>query len=232
MPVKSKQHENLSDNNIAKVIELLEAEQPITKKAACEILNISYNTPRLDKIIQEYKDKVAYTKKRRTENRGKPLADWEISELVEYRLQGYTVTEISKFLYRTSQSINDALVALGVPFRGNNPEERSKTLLLPKQCESDEFSPGQIVFSAVHHSLARVEAELTEEYQTKRKGFEFKDYEKDYGCKCYAIYILEETDSSDSFFPFVEKGGYSAYALAYDLGSLEHLKKYSKSLLK
>jgi len=54
--VKAKEHENLSEANIKKVIELLEAEKPITKKEACEVLNISYNTTRLSKIIEEFKE--------------------------------------------------------------------------------------------------------------------------------------------------------------------------------
>ena len=39
--VKVKEHENLSNLNIRPVISLLEAEIPITKKIACELLNIS-----------------------------------------------------------------------------------------------------------------------------------------------------------------------------------------------
>ena len=36
-----KSHENLTDTNIKNVIDLLESEKPITKKEACDILNIS-----------------------------------------------------------------------------------------------------------------------------------------------------------------------------------------------
>ena len=47
---KKKSYENLTDSNIKNVISLLEAEKPITKKEACDILNISYNTTRLNKL--------------------------------------------------------------------------------------------------------------------------------------------------------------------------------------
>ena len=53
--MRIKKHENLTKANIAKVIDLLEAEKPITKKEACSILNITYNTTRLGNIITEYK---------------------------------------------------------------------------------------------------------------------------------------------------------------------------------
>jgi hypothetical protein len=46
MAVRKKREEKLSEANINKVIELLAAEKPITKKEACEILHIAYNTTR------------------------------------------------------------------------------------------------------------------------------------------------------------------------------------------
>ena len=49
--VKKRSHEKLTDSNIQHVIGLLNAKSPITKKEACSILNISYNTTRLGTII-------------------------------------------------------------------------------------------------------------------------------------------------------------------------------------
>lgn len=53
--VKKQEHEKITDANIKRVIGLLEASPPITKKEACEILGMSYNTTRLTKIIEEWK---------------------------------------------------------------------------------------------------------------------------------------------------------------------------------
>ena len=47
---KAQEHEKLTEANISHVIKLLEAENPITKKEACDILNITYNTTRLISI--------------------------------------------------------------------------------------------------------------------------------------------------------------------------------------
>ncbi len=52
--VKAKSHEKLDSTNVQKVIDLLGGDEPITKKEACEILNIRYNTTRLQRIIGEY----------------------------------------------------------------------------------------------------------------------------------------------------------------------------------
>ena len=51
--VKAKAHEKLDGANVQKVINLLGTDEPITKKEACEILNIRYNTTRLQRIIEE-----------------------------------------------------------------------------------------------------------------------------------------------------------------------------------
>ena len=53
--VRQKKHEKQDEVTLNKVIGLLEAETPITKKEACEILNITYNTTRLNKIYQNIK---------------------------------------------------------------------------------------------------------------------------------------------------------------------------------
>ncbi len=61
--VRQKKHEKLDAANLDKVIALLESDSPITKKEACEILNITYNTTRLKRIIEETKCIGKYTKK-------------------------------------------------------------------------------------------------------------------------------------------------------------------------
>ena len=57
--VKKKAHENLTDESISKVISLLRQDSPITKKEACEILNIRYNTTRLQNIIDDFEQTLA-----------------------------------------------------------------------------------------------------------------------------------------------------------------------------
>ena len=57
--MRTKKHENLTQANISKVIEYLnpkDGSKPITKKEACSILNIAYNTTRLGNIIAEFEE--------------------------------------------------------------------------------------------------------------------------------------------------------------------------------
>ena len=54
--IRKKDGENLTNQNLEKVYKLLNQEKPITKVEACKLLNISYNTARLNKIISTYTD--------------------------------------------------------------------------------------------------------------------------------------------------------------------------------
>jgi hypothetical protein len=64
MAIKKRAYEKLDDNNIQRVIDALNSKEPITKKVACEMLNISYNTTRLSKIIASYHEEKAYRQRR------------------------------------------------------------------------------------------------------------------------------------------------------------------------
>jgi len=233
--VKKKEHENLSKENIKRVLSLLsptDGSKSISKKEACEMLNISYNTTRLDKIIEEFREREQYIAKRKASNRGKPASNTEIAEAVTSYLQGSSISVIAKSLYRSPAFIKNILDKVGVPERPSNKEGKLEYDYIPEECASENFKKGEIVWSARYHSVARIEEELTQEYQARHRGMGTTDYEKKYGTKCYSVYIMKEmhVDSSDSFFPRVESGGFHAYALAYDLGKLEHLKQYGVDL--
>ena len=73
--------------NIQKVISLLHPSssetKPITKKEACEILNIAYNTTRLQKIIDDFLERKEYTEKRKSQNRGRAATPDEIKTIAQ-----------------------------------------------------------------------------------------------------------------------------------------------------
>lgn len=232
--IKRKDYENLSPENLEKVLALMNPEgqeKPITKKEACEILNISYNTTRLNKILEDYLEQKEYTKIRKAKNRGKPASSQEIAEIAQEYLSGESIAEIAKGLYRSPSFVKSVIEKVGIPFRAANKEERRYTAYLPDNCTAEEFEPGEIVWSARHHRAAIVEHELSVDYQAERAGFSDVNYEKKYGSKCYAIYVLEDIDHDKEFWiQGIETGGYKAFSLAYDLGKLEHLKEYGVDL--
>ena len=213
--VKAKEHENLTHANIEKVISLLEAKPPITKKEACEILNISYNTARLTKIIEGYHEEVAEDARRRAANRGKPLADYEKQSIIESVLDGDSIAEISKRLYRSTASINKTIDEIGIPERSEN---YAKIALLPEQCVREVFEPGEMVWVCSTNSIGVI---LEPEAHSKSKAT---------GENVYAVYSFERIEKLENTFFFNcnlgDYGGRYGNYRASDLGSLEHLKKY------
>ncbi len=227
--VKKKDYENLSNQNIEKVISLLNpssSEKPITKKEACDILNIAYNTTRLNKIIEDYEERKAYVKKRKKDLRGRPASAAEIAEACESYLTGDTISDISKSLFRSPSFVRNILERVGVPQRPNSKEERLDPHYYPDECLSEEYKEGETAWSATYHSAVEVKQRLTPEYIAKKPGLANTDYESKYGCPVYAIYVKQKIDSDDTYFSNVTQGGFSAYAPAYELCKLEHLREY------
>lgn len=193
------EEELMTDANISRVIRLLEPQEegvkPITKKDACQILGMSYNTTRLGTIIEEFKKKQARTAQRKAELRGKPASKEDIVYIISEYLNGETVDAISKMTYRSPTFIKRILEENSVPIRvpGSsyfNPE------LVPDGAQRDRFKVGEVVYSTKYDSIARIEVEtLTEKY-----GY------------IYRIFLLSD------------KWLQSAWQEHYELASLQHLR--------
>lgn len=187
--------ENLTEANLEKVIKLLEQEKPITKKAACEILGIAYNTTRLGTLIEKHKNIVEHRAKRRKEKLGKPADPDEIQYVIKEYLNGASISAISQDLYRGATFIYNILEANAVPVR-QRTQNYFKPELIPEPATRSEFALGEKVWSARYDSMARVDALVEEKSE-----------------KVYRIYLLDE------------KWKMNAYQPASELASLEHLTK-------
>jgi hypothetical protein len=217
MAVKKKSHENLTETNIEHVYTLLNGDNPITKKEACSILNIAYNTTRLNKIIQDYLETVEYREMRRSQNKGKGATEAEIKETVVMYLEGYNITAIAKGLYRSPAFIKGIIDRLGVPQKlAESDYEAKRNAMLPEQCVAEEFEVGERVWAVRQNYPAVVKKELEPE-KAEERGF-----------KLYLVDTIEATqdDLKDTYFPHLEYAG-KQYALgSYEIGSLRHLQKY------
>lgn len=154
--VKVKDSEKLDDNNIKYVIELLESDKPITKKEACNILRISYNTTRLGNIIAGYKERAATDARLRAKNRGKAATDGEVVRAIEEYLNGDAISEIAKYMYRSSSFIKGIIKKFNVPVRSTSSDYFSPELL-PDEVLSKDFEPGELVWSARYNTTARID---------------------------------------------------------------------------
>ena len=233
--VKKKSHENLTSQNIKHVISLLNptnsATKAITKREACSILNISYNTTRLDKIIEDYHEQKEYRSRRVSQNRGRPARPDEVQDIVKEYLSGENVSNIAKGLYRSPAFVKSLLEKIGVPQRPTKVEGRKQEYYLPEQCVADNFDEGEIVWSATHHAPAVIDKKLSKEHQDSKAGLQTVDYVSKYGSDCYSIYVRQKPSTEDMW-DMPEVGGFYAFALAYDLGKLKHLEEYGVDLQK
>lgn len=200
--VKAKESEKLDDNNIKYVISLLESDKPITKKEACSILRISYNTTRLGNIIAGYKEREATEARLRAKNRGKSATDGEVTRAIEEYLNGDSISEIAKYMYRSSSFIKGILTRYNVPVRSTSSDYLSPELL-PDEVLSKDFEPGELVWSARYNTTAYIAKKLPEVHPIHGN--------------CYRIW----TNGKDRK---------SAYQPWYELGRLEHLQNLGVKL--
>ena len=206
--VKKKSHEKLTDTNVQHVIDLFKDDDPITKKEACSILNISYNTTRLANIIDEYYERLDYKNKRKAENKGKSAREDEIKRVVEDYLDGDSIMEIASHIFRSPSFVKGIIDRVGVPQRASVEQMKKGIPVLPEACIAEEFETGEIVWCPQYNAAAEIVKEYKETY-----------YENTYECRAYQVYVIKTSEFDQVF-------GFYADQLAYDLGRLRHLEQY------
>ena len=219
MVIKKKAHEKLDDKNIQRVIDALNEEKPITKKEACEMLHINYNTPRLSKIINAYRDEKAYRQKIMDRNRGKPATKDEKKEIISQYLTGMSITAIAKVMYRSTPFIKSFIDNTGVPTRVAEGEE----FIVPDECVKEEFKIGEWVWFNDNHPNARggKAGKIVRDLTPSAKAA------KENECKCYAIHywtgIVWQEDFWAPWWPGIKRWKSHIGKLSYEIGSIQHL---------
>ena len=234
--IRSKSGEKLSFDNIERVIQQLEQDNPITKKEACGILNIRYNTTRLQKIIDDHLDTKAFRETRKSQNKGKAATEDEIRSVVKMYIDGFNISGIADNIYRSPAFVKNIVERVGIPQKlAESDYDGMRNAMLPEQCVAEEFDYNEKVWYPRQNKFAIIKDEISQKYQSERRGYacygnivECVNYEDKYGAKCYKVFVLEPCDTSQTLFPWLdgEKTGYWGTALAYEIGSLKHLQKY------
>lgn len=162
MATKRNDDEQMDAATLDRVIALLEpadaTAKAITKKEACAILRMTYNTTRLTKVIDEYKAKKIREAAFRAAKRGKPASSDEIRHSIEEYLRGEPVDAIAKGLYRSASFVNKILEDHAVPTRARSLDY-FRPELIPEAAVRTKFTVGETVYSARYDSVAKVETE-------------------------------------------------------------------------
>lgn len=188
---KTQLTEKLTDSNIQNVIKLLSGEKAITKKHACEILGITYNTARLANIINEFTEKKERDSKKRSEKRGKPAEPDEVHYIISEYVNGATLDAINKSLYRSNSFIKAILEQYSVPLRKSSPNYFEPELI-PEGAMQTRFKPGETVYSSRYDSIAEVRAEIEE---NKKHGWVYRIFLNKDEYQCFAYQPASELAS-------------------------------------
>lgn len=195
------EQDRMTDQNIQRVIDLLEPKDPNTKPASkkdcCQILGMSYNTTRLQQVIDAYKTRLQRERTMRDAKRGKPVQADEIALAISEYLKGISIAEISRQLYRTPEFVKQILDVNAVPIR-NTSYNYFKPALIPEQAQRERFQLDEIVYSSRYDSKAKITKELWSDKQN---------------CWIYQVWLL------------AEKWQQFAYQESFELASLEHVKQ-------
>lgn len=200
--VKKRDYEKLDDPTVRRVVELLEKQDTaITKKAACEILHIAYNVKRLGNIIQEYKDRLEYTERRKKQMRGKEFSNVELQDLVISYLSGEGVSTIADRLFRSHYVVINKIKSLNLPNRDRTSDYHNPKMM-PEEMVADKFEDGEFAWSTRYNCVVEI---------IHDKGYSIALYSN-----TYQIYI---------FGKYMQFGNQPQY----ELGKLDVLKGFTLS---
>lgn len=154
--IRKQDHEHLDDATVGRVVAQLEQDTPITKKAACDILNINYSTTRLAKIIEEYQENMVYAEKRKKQMKGQPFEDLELKDMVVSYLSGESIASIARRLFRSLHIIKAKLKSLNLPERAKTTDYTNPQMM-PDEMVSETFERGEYVWSAKYNCVAQID---------------------------------------------------------------------------
>lgn len=191
----------ISDEQYKSAISALE--NGATKKAACEILNIKYNTTRLDSLINAYVEGVENDKRMRKKKRGTPISDGDMVTMIEMYFEGEPLHAISKRMFRSQALIKFKLEQHGAMLKTRTTVDPMNPPMLPEECIEENFELKERVWVAGYNCLGEIDKRLESQGET-----------------VYRVYLLDR-----------DRHRYVYYAW-YELGSLRHLESIGLNVTK
>lgn len=157
--VRTKDGEDISDANVARVIAALEADKPITKKEACQMLKISYNTTRLNKIISEYKERKEYSERRRKQLRNTPLDNSDKRYIINAYLSGASISEIAENIFRSTIVVKNLLKQYNIPIK-NRAYSYFDPVDIEPEAWAEDYKKGDLVYSARYNVVSYIDKKV------------------------------------------------------------------------
>ena len=167
--IKVKAGENITETSVRAVIKALGADAPCSKKEACGMLHIAYNTTRLNNIIEDHMSKLAFRRKQRAAVRKTPITDLDRKNIIQSFVAGEGIGEIVQPSFRSLKIVRTILQDFNLPTRVANDAR----VLIEEAQTAEDYVKGDLVFSAKYGEYA----EIIGEYScTKEEGTVYKIY--------------------------------------------------------
>ena len=157
----AKKKQEIAEGDIRAVIWMLKAGK--TKKACCEQLGIAYNTTRLMKIVNEFKEQGERTEELKKKARAKSLTDIDKRDIAKTYIDGEPISRIAERLYLTSPRIKKVLLELNVPLRGRGRKIAAKTEHVVQNLDK-KFAIDDTVFYGEKNTMATIKQVFDEDY--------------------------------------------------------------------
>lgn len=170
-----------TDEQYEKVIAHLEAGG--TKKAACEILGIAYNTKRLGDLVEEWIARKEQGKVMRAKKRKQPVTNQELADIITDYLSGSSLVDLADRYYRSTNVIKYHLEKHGALLRFHGTVDPLNPPLIPEKCISESFDIGEFVWSAKYNCVAKIMGTYKGAYRIVTMGgeaFRFQAYQPSY----------------------------------------------------
>lgn len=140
-----------------------------TKKAACEMLGIAYNTKRLQELIDTFLKRSEVEKTVRAKKRKEAVLPEEVGQWISEYLNGATLGSLSESYFRSENVIRHHLEKHGAMLR-HASVDRLDPPLIPEQCIAEEFYPGQYVWSAAYNCIAVIKGKYKNAWKIQVLG--------------------------------------------------------------
>jgi hypothetical protein len=136
-----------------------------TKKAICEYLKIKYNTTRLAKLLEQFKQELDRQADMKKAARGKKFTDEEKDLIVKRYIEVGSMAKVADEYYVSAAKIKNILLEKQVPIKSR------KTVLVDHihQDLDTAFNIGDIVFSRLHKTRCEIKQKYDEDYVEKLK---------------------------------------------------------------
>lgn len=159
--VKKAASEEISEAKIRQVKWMLKAGK--TKKACCEHLGITYNTKKLDKLIQDFDNREIREAELKKAAKNKVFTAKEKENIAKAYLAGETQSALAKQYYISAQRIKKILIETNTPIRARGKKAAATVDHIVQDLEV-RFSKGDKVFIAKDNCFGIVDSVYDEDY--------------------------------------------------------------------